>query len=184
MRDIHVDRYFASKALIVIAIIALLAGLAMYALPKKSGAISELDKNKQIDKLKSEIEAEQSTLDDCRKRISTLTWTQKYEEIGPAALAHISNLVRNHGLKLITFRPQKVEQQKDLARIPFLMALEGSYSDVVSFTKDLEKPESKLAVNMLQLNSSNGVTDQVNATINVIAYSTDLSLGGKSGKSL
>jgi hypothetical protein len=82
-------------------------------------------------------------------------------------------------LKLITFRPQKAEQERDLTRIPFLLALEGPYSDVVALTKDLERPQSKLAVNMLQLNSSDGVTDQVNAAINVVAYTTDLSLGGK-----
>lgn len=178
MRDIHIDRNFGSKALIVIAILALVGGIAMYVWPKSSGILTEQEKAKQIDKVKSEIATEEGVLKSRRGQIASLTWKQKTEEIGPAALANISKLVRAHGLKLVTFRPQKIEEQKDLFRIPFLMALEGSYSDVLSFTKELEKPGSKLAVNMVQLNSSDGVTDQVNATINVIAYSTDLSLGG------
>jgi len=179
MREIRVDRDFASKALIIIALIALLAGLAMYLRPNKPTALTETQKLKQVDLANKDIETEESLLDYRRKQVSAFTWRQKQEEIGPLALAGISKLVRNHGLKLITFRPQKAEQEKDVTRIPFLMALEGSYSDVVAFTKDLENPQSKLAVNMVQLNSSDGVTDQVNAAINVVAYSTELSLGGK-----
>ncbi len=179
MRDIRVDRELASKALIIIAFVALLAGLAMYFRPNKPVALTDSEKIKQIDSANKDIEAEKSMLDYQRRQVAAFTWRQKQEEIGPLALASISKLVRNHGLKLITFRPQKAEQEKDLTRIPFLVALEGPYSDVVDFTKDLEMPQSKLAVNMLQLNSSDGVTDQVNATISVIAYSTDLSLGAK-----
>jgi Tfp pilus assembly protein PilO len=178
MTEIRVDRDFTSKALLALAAIALAAGLAVYVRPNKPVALTSREKLEQIDMANKDIEAEKSLLEFHRRQVAVYTWNVKQEEIGPLALAGISKLVRNHGLKLITFRPQKAEQEKDLTRVPFLMALEGPYSDVVAFTRDLEKPQSKLALNMIQLNSADGVTDQVSAAINVVAYTTDLPLGG------
>lgn len=179
MTEIRLDRDVASKALLAIAALTLLAGLIVCLRPNKPVSLTSQEKQRQVDSLNKDIEAESAQRDYLRKQVADMTWRGKPEDIGPLALSGISKLVRSHGLKLVTFRPQKPEQEKDLTRIPFLMALEGSYTDVVAFTRDLEKPESKLAVNMVQLNSADGITDQVNATVNLIAYYTDLPLGGK-----
>jgi hypothetical protein len=65
-----------------------------------------------------------------------------------------------------------------------LVALEGSYLDIVAFMRSLEKPESKLAVEMIQLNSSDGISDRTNLTLGVVAYSERPVEGGKDGKAL
>lgn len=179
MTDLRVDRDLASKALLALAALALLSGLAAYVRPNKPSALTSSQKREQVQKANRDIEAEKARLDYLRRQVAAFTWRQKQEEIGPLALASVSQLARKHGLKLVTFRPQKTEQEKDLTRVPFLVALEGTYPDVAAFARDLENPKSKLALNMLQLNSSDGVTDRVNATVNVVAYSANLPLGGK-----
>lgn len=97
-------------------------------------------------------------------------WTGNPEKIGAAVLSRINREAGAAKVKLIAFRPQRVEQDADLQHVPFLVLVEGPYPEVLQFVRSLETPEGKIAVHLLQFSSSDGTTDRVNASIGLTAF--------------
>ena len=97
-------------------------------------------------------------------------WNLGAEALGPMAMARVSNMAKAHNLNMVSFRPQRGATAEDLVRSGFTIALEGSFPQVIQFARKLETPATKLAVVSLQVTSTDGASDQVTATIGVVAY--------------
>jgi hypothetical protein len=58
----------------------------------------------------------------------------------------------------------------DILQLPFLVNVEGPFMAVMRFERELEAPAAKVAVEDLQLGSSDESSDQVTGTITVATY--------------
>jgi Tfp pilus assembly protein PilO len=108
-------------------------------------------------------------IEEADARIASMTWKEDAELVGPAALAIVNGIAKQRSLKVASFRPQKAVTEGSLVRLPYQISLEGSYTDVVGFVRQLETPTHKLVVNNVQIASSDGETSAVKATIGIWA---------------
>lgn len=160
-----------ASTIAILAMLVLAGTLAvMLIVPKPKAAASQrvFDKNKldiQIDTKKAEEAAAAS-----KAAIDPLLWTGSPAEIAPRALSTVTALSATHKLKLVAFRPQRSNDADTVTVLPFSIALEGSFPDVAQMVTDLETPDTKLAVNQIQIASADGDTDKITATIGVVAY--------------
>lgn len=97
-------------------------------------------------------------------------WQQNADKVGASAMALVTKLANNHELKVNAFRPQRVQDDSGLTRLPYLVAVEGRFPSVIAFVQQLETPTTKLAVNTLQIASADGASDQVSASVGIVAY--------------
>jgi hypothetical protein len=104
------------------------------------------------------------------KEVQTQTWKGGLEQVGPGALQAINALAAKHKVKLSGFRPERTTQYAGLDLVPFSVTAEGSYLDVLGLVKAIEDPANKLAVDLVQVSSSEANGDQVTATIGLTAY--------------
>lgn len=97
-------------------------------------------------------------------------WDLGPEALGPIAMSRVSNMAKSNNLSLVSFRPLRNASAGDLVRSGFTIALEGTFPKVIQFARKLETPETKLAVVSLQVTATDGASDNVSATVGVIAY--------------
>lgn len=129
-----------------------------------------------------------------KDQLREFAWTEDAETINPQAMASTTVLARRHNVLIAAFRPQKPIDEGTVQRIPYLISVEGTYLDVVSFVKDLEGVGNRLVVNSVQIASSDPGSSQVRGTIGVLALrlvepkvlnpeskAATNSLGGKAG---
>lgn len=100
----------------------------------------------------------------------SLSWGENPQMAGTAAMANVTEMARKHGVKLVSFRPQKTNDLGNLSILPFLINVDGPFPNVVSFAHDLEATQTKLAPNLLQVTSADPASDRVTANIGVIAF--------------
>lgn len=98
------------------------------------------------------------------------TWSGTPDEVAPAAMAKLSSLARANGVKLTAFRPQRSAEAGPLTSQPYLLTLEGTFPSVVQLTRQIDKPGTKLSVNLVQINASSEDENSVTATVGVVAY--------------
>lgn len=97
-------------------------------------------------------------------------WNLGPEALGPMAMARVSNMAKNHSLNMVAFRPMRNQDAGNLVRSGYTISVEGVFPKVIQFARQLETPETKLAVVSLQVTATDGATDTVRATVGVIAY--------------
>lgn len=101
--------------------------------------------------------------------VANRLWAGDAEQIGPQSLAIATRAAQQSGLKLSAFRPQKPLTEGPLQRFPYLVSLEGTYPRVLAFVRYLETNERRLAVNVVQIASSDGASSAVTATVGIWA---------------
>jgi len=121
-------------------------------------------------KLAIELDSATARADEVSKLNSSFTWSMAGDQVGPSALDQVSKSCAQRQIKLSSFRPQRAFVDQSLEGMGFVATLEGTFTSVAAFIKDMESSNSKLAVNMVQLASADGSTDAVTANIGFIAY--------------
>lgn len=169
-RDITVTAIFALAILVMIG-----TGVFMLAVRPPSLTTAQRLHDENRDKTESQAFAAAKNAKEQAAAIVPRVWALPQDQIGPAALAKVTTFAKAHQVKLTSFRPQRVADADGLTQIPFMMTLDGAYPNVVAFVKDIEASDSRLAVNQVQLSSSDGATDKVSASIGLVAYAD---LGG------
>lgn len=161
----------ATNALMYIGI-ACLAGLLGVILLVKKPDTSEIQakRDKEIFAIRQKTKDAEEQLSLAQNTIRMQTWTLPEPQVGPTALAQVTALVKQNGLNLISFRPQRRNEDGKFVQLPFLLTIEGSYPKVVNLLKALEKPQTKLAVTLAQVASSDAASDAVTGSIGLVAY--------------
>lgn len=122
---------------------------------------------------KSDIEIEtlqaKRKLEEAQTVLETYTFQGHPETVTPKILEQVSAIARNHNIAIKSFRPQKTDAEEGIARLPFVVLVEGTYPNLVSFVKALDEPSVLLGVNLLQVSAADGETDRVNATLGLVA---------------
>lgn len=133
---------------------------------------TRINAGRKVQALRLEKEAKnlRDSLAETQAKIDPLLWKGTQEEIGPSALASVTKLAKAHGVRILAFRPQKTIEMGGLNQVPFSISTDGTYPNTMQFVKDLETNHTKLAVSLVQVAASDAATDQVTASITVVAY--------------
>jgi len=97
-------------------------------------------------------------------------WNTGVEILGPKVLDQMTKLTSKNHVSLAGFRTEKAVTVAHMKEAPFVAVLEGSYGDVIECLKSLEAPESKLAVNLMQVAPSDTGMGRVTATMGLVAF--------------
>lgn len=156
--------------LVLAALVLVLTLVTIIALPKPSAA-AEIRKFRQQEvTAKLAARKAEETTAVARAQIKALTWREGADQVGPKVLSTFTALVRERGLKLVSFRPQRAPQAATVPQVPFLATVEGPYPKLVDLVRAVEKPSSKLAVGLVQLASADETTSRATANISLTAF--------------
>jgi len=151
----------------LIALVGLL--IFTFVMPKSNPkGVASRQRQKEVATLAETNEARDRKLE-IENFVALKTWQGDSQTVTPAAFAIVNRLVTANKLKLVRFQPQKTGVVGELAQLPFVLTVEGSYLQTLKLTEALEA-ESKLVVTLVQLGSSDPATDATTATIGLTAY--------------
>jgi Tfp pilus assembly protein PilO len=172
------------KVLLGLAVALLAVALAVVLFvprPTTNGLAGRL----QRDTLRAQIaikDAKKSSAD-AEARVKETTWTGDPKQIPPAALAKVSTLATQRGLKLVAFRPQRTNEAGVFRQLPFLVTVEGPYPSITKFCQDIDQPSSRLAVDLIQIASADAASNAVTASVGLVAYVNEDRKEGANGSS-
>jgi hypothetical protein len=162
---------FAVKLAMWIAVVAMIGALAfMLVIPKPSTKGFEAKRLRSEKQILVDISSARANLTTSTAKVVSRTWTGGLQEVGPGALQSMNALATKHKVKLSGFRPERTSQSAGVDLVPFSVTAEGSFLDVVAFVKAIEDPANKLAVDTVQVASSEANSDQATATVGITAY--------------
>lgn len=99
-----------------------------------------------------------------------IVWAADPDEISAQAMALVTKMANARNLNVVAFRPQRAQANGNLMMLPYQLSVDGSFPEVIRFLQAMETKGTKLAVNLVQVASADGASDEVNATIGVVAY--------------
>ena len=102
-------------------------------------------------------------LKDVQQSIDTFAWSGNVSDVGPAVLDRVNRVAASKGVKVSTFRPQRVQDLAPLKAAEYTVSVQGPYLPVVAFVKELEASGSKLVVTSAQVSSTDAASSQVSA---------------------
>lgn len=144
--------------------------------PKPSATRTGAARKREQVKLEGETAKLRDQVAILQVRNQTRLWSQTADQVGPTAMSMLEKFARQNNLKVISFRPQRLEEEAGLERLPYQITLEGAFPKVISFVRTVETPATKIAVTNVQIASSDGASDAVTATISLVAYRQKSSL--------
>lgn len=107
------------------------------------------------------------------KQADVACWDGEPNEIGGKMLGKLTTIANTGHVQLSGFRTDKVSFSHGLRVVPALATVEGSLPDVTKFLEAVEKPDSKIAVDMLQIGASEGGPGKVTATVSMLAFAKE-----------
>ncbi|HXH61285.1 MAG TPA: hypothetical protein VNI20_07990 [Fimbriimonadaceae bacterium] len=158
---------FSPAAYAAIAVIVLAFAFDLLYPKPGSGAARKVE---TIAQMRQKTQTQQGQLDSLVSANDNLVWTVGRDEIGPKAMAWVSKQASANFVKISAFRPQSVVDVGDLVQLNYLVSAQGPYLNVMRFIKQFESKDSHLAIKMVQIGSVNGATDDVRATLALVAY--------------
>lgn len=116
-------------------------------------------------------------IDNANERIAVIEqvfektkWKEKPDLITGQVLSIVRAATSKASVKMISFRPQRTVETTDLLQLPYVLAVDGSFPNVVKFVQSIEESDAKLAVSSFQLASAEGTSDFVTASVGLVAY--------------
>lgn len=99
-----------------------------------------------------------------------MLWSGDPDEISAQAMAFATKMANAQNLNVVAFRPQRTQTNGHLMMLPYQLSVNGSFPDLIHFLQAMETKGTKLAVNVVQVASSDGASDHVSATVGLVAY--------------
>jgi hypothetical protein len=150
----------------VVALVAIASYDFFAPAPGAEGVVTK----KSESELRSDKARAIERLAESERTVNALTWQVSRDEIGPSAMAWVSQRARENYVEVSAFRPQRTVDAQGLNQLNYLVTAEGSYPNVMRLIKALEGPESLLAIRALQIASIDGASDTVRATVSLATY--------------
>lgn len=167
-RDSEDQTPFALAILGVVLIIG--SGLAsLFVRPPQLNTIKRKH-NIELAKLNQEQKTAEEIVAKSRIQVNQNLWMVKPDSVQPVALESITKFAQETKVNIISFRPQKLSESAALRQLPFTLTVDGSFLAVANMINKIESTNSKLAVNQIQFASKEGESDQVTASITVVAF--------------
>lgn len=135
-------------------------------------------------KARESIAVAQRDLKTAQAEVGAHTWVGEDAEITGGVYSLTTALARKRNVTFVRMQPQRFTLGIPLEQLPYLIVVEGKFPDVVALEKDLEVPANRLAVNAIQLASSDSETNKVSANIAVVAQRVGTSVGTTENKNV
>lgn len=151
------------------AVCFIVAGYQFLVPMPNAGAASKRHHLEEV-KLKEENAKLLEAIQADRLAVDARVWDAQPDELGARAMALVTGLAQQEGVKVQAFRPQRQETVSGITRYPYSTVVEGSFPKVAGLVKRLQAGGTKLALTSVQLTAADGETDMVTATVGVIAF--------------
>ena len=102
--------------------------------------------------------------------VAARTWTGEDAAITGRILDLTTTLARKRNVSFVRLQPQRSTLGVALEQLPYLLVVEGPFPAVAALERDLEVPGNRLAVNAIQLASSDTESNKVSASIGIVAH--------------
>lgn len=157
---------------VIVASIAVLASTlaAMLFVPKPSTRGLETERRNREFAVRLDTQKAEERLKEIEEQVAEKAWVVPVAEVSPAALDTVTKAAERRNLRLVAMRPQRTVQIAELTQVPFVVTVEGAFPAAVAFVRDLEAPETKMAISLIQLGAMDGATDNVSMTLGLKAY--------------
>lgn len=155
-------------ALAIVVLLALLIADQLIPTPSVAGARKAASEKER--KLTMEYKEKLEKYEVSKTVIAASAWGGAAERVSPAILDRLTKIASIKGLKIQSFRPQKIQDAADLEVLAYSLSIEGPFPNVMSFIQLVEKQEKNLAVTLVQVASADGETDEVNASLGIAAF--------------
>jgi Tfp pilus assembly protein PilO len=172
-----------SLSLVILCSIVVLAGCLGYYVfgPKVDVKAAQKNRAKMTDQLYDQAKTAEANVKQETAIVKQRLWNMPAEEVGPVAMQKVGEIALLNHVKVQSFRPSRITDAGGLEQVPFQVVINGVYPNVIAFTRALERSPAHFAVNQVSMSAGDGNTDNVAATISIIAFRT--ANGGPSGQS-
>jgi Tfp pilus assembly protein PilO len=155
------------------AALVLMVGIVAYdsLVPKSTLKTVRAKHETELSKLRKDAAEKRKTFNARNQAVAKRAWTESEDKASPVLMADLTALAVSKGVKVNSFRPQKVQALGGLRQLGFTMAVEGSFSQVMSLVAAVEKTQARAAITQLQVTSSDSLTDMVKAQVGLSAFS-------------
>lgn len=161
----------ATIAMVIVAMVVLASTLILLiAVPKPSTYGLQRKYRNRAFELSLLNKRAEGNLAQKQKTVISQTWSIPEQKVGPTALANVTALVKKNGLHMVSFRPQRRNDEASFVQLPYLLTIDGPYPSVMALCRQLEDPSAKLAVSLVQIASAEETSDRVTASIGLVAY--------------
>jgi Tfp pilus assembly protein PilO len=131
--------------------------------------VTQTRRNQETD-LYKDIEKIQSDIKVTRIRNQQRLWSQPADQVAAAAMAKVTQFAQAQSLKVLAFRPQRVQEFPGVTVLPYQVSMEGYFPKVMAFVRSMETSTVKLPVVNVQIAAADGASDKVTATIGIVAF--------------
>jgi len=152
-------------ALVMMLVIA----LADMFIPKPTEAKEIASRHQQVNELERKIKSDEDYLQELILE-DTGMWEGDQEVVTPKILQAVSQLAAANKVNLKSFRPQSPVSDGDTIRAHFVILADGKFPDIAAFLRALDSSSTKVGTNVVQIASADQESDQINATIGIVAY--------------
>jgi Pilus assembly protein, PilO len=166
------DKEESGPAGLMLLAILILFGSLLYMLIVPKPTVAGMTKGKERSRQQILVETEKIRARGKEAAQANLPrlWEGDPDRIAALVLATLTQSAAQHQIKINAFRPQRVQQQGEMNALPFTLQAIGTAKNVRDFVATLDGPSSKLALQNLQLASTDASSSTVNASLSFTAY--------------
>lgn len=158
--------------LVIAVCIALMAGVAIFDnfAPKQSVKAAERKAEEQKAELKLELKRLREDFDLSQKDLDSRIWQGTQESATPLVLARLTDFATARGIGVKSLRPQKPAENGGLIQLGYVLALEGTFPQILDMVRDIEQKLPRVAVHQINLVSADAAAGTVSANIGLAAF--------------
>lgn len=164
------DPKATSNSLLVLACVLLAGAAAGIAWPKPDTKAIQAKEKRDTAKLEVEVRKSRADAAVATATVAARTWTGEDAAVQAQVVTLTTTLASKRGLNVVRLQPQRITPGGALEQLPFLVVVEGPFPAVAAFERDLELPANRLAVSVFQISSSDSESNQVSASIGLVAH--------------
>lgn len=121
-------------------------------------------------KMKQSLRNDTEKLEEMKEVVAGNIWTGNAEQVSSAVLNEVTRIGRTSGVKVSSFRPQRVQETAGMNLQSYTFTAEGKFPGVHNLIKYLEGSRLRLGVTQAQISSADAESDVVAANITLAVY--------------
>lgn len=154
---------------VIAVLVMMVIAIADLVMPKPTVDKEIVKRNREVQQMEIKLRKDQEELERLILEDSGL-WQGAQEEVTPKILQEVSKLATANRVNLKSFRPQTPVSDGETIRAHFVILADAKFPDMAKFVRALESGSTKIGLNIVQLSSADQESDQVNATIGIVAF--------------
>jgi len=103
--------------------------------------------------------------------VSKMGWTEDPDSLTPILVQKLEALARRTGLTLTNYKHLKPKALDAVTQVPLEMQFTAPFPTAVRFLYELQKPETKVSIDMVRISSADTESDTVDVDVRISAYS-------------